>query len=480
MNDLLIYLGNSSIVLILFYLVYVLLLKTDTHFQMQRRYLLLAIITVLILPALSFFEMEIPTQNQSLTEILALLQSSLADNIETTPADTTARTSQIWGIDSIISFIYFLGLAIAMFRLIAMGVQLWRISRSADVTHRDGQRLAFSSHISSPFSFFRTIFLPKSAQGEELDASILTHESLHIQHRHSTDLVLAELFVCLMWFHPCSWLLKRALRDSHEYQVDTGILSLGFDRKQYQRLLLAHSLGSQRFTIVHSFYSPTLKHRIRMMNKQQSSQGSLLKYAAIIPVLLLSMSMLAVQSSTPLSLAPQSSELNGGWKVIGKVLNAADKSPIIGATILLQHTRTGSLTDENGEFELELTSAPPSVLEFNFIGMAGYKAEVNSSGILTVYLSEDANQQSHSFQEMKILDERENVKFSVNGLVEKIGEEGQKPLFVIDGIIVEAGSAESDMQAEEIESINVLKGEAARKKYGDKGKNGVIEISRKK
>ena len=37
-----------------------------------------------------------------------------------------------------------------------------------------------------------------------------------------------------------------------------------------------------------------------------------------------------------------------------------------------------------------------------------------------------------------------------------------------------------DLNPNEIESINVLKGEAAIKKYGDKGKDGVIEITTKK
>ena len=38
----------------------------------------------------------------------------------------------------------------------------------------------------------------------------------------------------------------------------------------------------------------------------------------------------------------------------------------------------------------------------------------------------------------------------------------------------------NDMSPDKIKSINVLKGESAIKKYGDKGKNGVIEITTKK
>ena len=52
-------------------------------------------------------------------------------------------------------------------------------------------------------------------------------------------------------------------------------------------------------------------------------------------------------------------------------------------------------------------------------------------------------------------------------------------LYVIDGKISTNKKAET-VDPKNIESINVLKGEAAIKKYGDKGKNGVIEIATKK
>lgn len=52
------------------------------------------------------------------------------------------------------------------------------------------------------------------------------------------------------------------------------------------------------------------------------------------------------------------------------------------------------------------------------------------------------------------------------------------PLIVIDGVI--STKEMDDIKPETIESINVLKGDMAVKKYGDKGKDGVIEITLKK
>jgi hypothetical protein len=66
--------------------------------------------------------------------------------------------------------------------------------------------------------------------------------------------------------------------------------------------------------------------------------------------------------------------------------------------------------------------------------------------------------------------------------VQKSTEKTELPkdvLYIIDGKEMESISMK-DIDPNTIKSINVLKGENAEKKYGEKGKNGVIEITTKK
>jgi hypothetical protein len=66
--------------------------------------------------------------------------------------------------------------------------------------------------------------------------------------------------------------------------------------------------------------------------------------------------------------------------------------------------------------------------------------------------------------------------------VQKSTEKTELPkdvLYIIDGKEMASGSIK-DVDPNTIEMINVLKGENAVKKYGEKGKNGVIEITIKK
>ena len=51
-------------------------------------------------------------------------------------------------------------------------------------------------------------------------------------------------------------------------------------------------------------------------------------------------------------------------------------------------------------------------------------------------------------------------------------------LYVVDGIVQEKLDP-TTIDPRKIESMSVYKGEAAIKKYGEKGKNGVIEITLK-
>ena len=50
------------------------------------------------------------------------------------------------------------------------------------------------------------------------------------------------------------------------------------------------------------------------------------------------------------------------------------------------------------------------------------------------------------------------------------------PLYILDGKIITKKDVEK-LSADNISKITVLKGDAAKKKYGEKGKNGVVEIT---
>jgi iron complex outermembrane receptor protein len=77
-------------------------------------------------------------------------------------------------------------------------------------------------------------------------------------------------------------------------------------------------------------------------------------------------------------------------KVSGKTLASADKSALVGISILVKGTNNGTTSNGNGEYTI---NAPANgILIFSFIGFAKQEVPVNNRSIIDVTLVED-NQQ---------------------------------------------------------------------------------------
>ena len=224
-------------------------------------------------------------------------------------------------------------------------------------------------------------------------------------------------------------------------------------------------------------------------------------------------------------------------KVTGLVISAEDGEPIIGATILVKGTKTATVTDVAGKFTLN-TPSNNKILLVSYVGMQSVEVEAKSE--LKITLNVDAKQiQEVVVTGMQRMDKRlftgattklnaENVKLdglpdisralegraagvSVQnvsgtfGTAPKIRVRGatsiygsSKPLWVIDGVIMEdvtevsaddlssgdavtlISSAVSGLNADDVESFQILKDGSATSIYGARAMAGVIVVTTKK
>lgn len=74
---------------------------------------------------------------------------------------------------------------------------------------------------------------------------------------------------------------------------------------------------------------------------------------------------------------------------------------------------------------------------------------------------------------------KNHLKSRFTGVPVVMADDGKKPLIIVDGEVKE-GMKLSQISPETIESISVMKNEAAISQYGDKAKDGVISIATKK
>ena len=95
-----------------------------------------------------------------------------------------------------------------------------------------------------------------------------------------------------------------------------------------------------------------------------------------------------VYAGTNTSTAVQSVQQNGNHKVTGRVVDSAGE-PLIGATVLVEGTTNGTVTDIDGNYTLNTTAN--AKLVFSYIGYSAQTIPVGGKGTINVTLKEEAN-----------------------------------------------------------------------------------------
>ena len=386
-----VYILKSSVCLAVFYLFYRLLLSRETFHRFNR----VALLSILLLSCLlPLVEVTVEKQTEVHQTMMTLEQwLMLADMMNTTNvAELQIEEVTVTWIQ-VALLVYLAGILLFAFRngysLLKLG-NLLRSGRKEDLSkYTDGgEKVTLIVHDRdiAPFSWMKYIVISQKDLDEN-GREILIHELAHIQNRHSWDLLVADICIFFQWFNPASWLLKQELQNIHEYEADETVIEKGVDAKQYQLLLIKKAVGTRLYSMANSFNHSSLKKRITMMLKEKSSPWARLKYLYVLPLAAIAITAFArpevsteldeisavkVNDLTAIVKAEEvkSAEIlsEDGIKVKGRVLDEEYSSGIIGANVLIKGSTIGTVTDEEGRFELPVEAG--NVLQISF---AGYK-----------------------------------------------------------------------------------------------------------
>jgi TonB-linked SusC/RagA family outer membrane protein len=223
--------------------------------------------------------------------------------------------------------------------------------------------------------------------------------------------------------------------------------------------------------------------------------------------------------------------------VSGKVTSAVDGSALPGVNILVRGTTTGTITDAEGNYRLDVPSAD-GVLVYSFVGYVTQEVPIAGKSTLNIVLPADATELSevvvtalgierekrdlgYAVQEINgddITQAREtNIGNALAGKVAGVTVVGNpsgiggssritirgersldlnknQPLFIVDGVPItnevfgssgrnnqesDYGNGAGFVNPDDVESMTVLKGASATALYGSRGNNGVIIIKTK-
>lgn len=207
-------------------------------------------------------------------------------------------------------------------------------------------------------------------------------------------------------------------------------------------------------------------------------------------------------------------------KVTGVVISEEDDLPVVGASVLIVGTLTGTVTDANGNFVL--TDLPPTAkkIRISFIGLTTYEGEIKPT--MTVIMKSDSQLMdevvivgygtgkklgsvvgSVSTVSNKALEAKPTMNFAdaLQGQVAGMqvftssGEPtasssmrvrgytslnaGTAPLYILDGAPV-SSDVFTSLNPNDIENVTVLKDASSTSIYGARAANGVVYITTKK
>lgn len=204
MNNLVNFIIESGISLALLSLIYLLFLRKETFFRLNRLFLLFSILFSVILPFLHF-RVYTPQSNM-LAEVTVTPYRNVLEAVTIYGQDLSGAMVKSISSSKIIILIYLLGLLFFLGRMIFRIVQILLIISRNEVQRIDNYRFVLVDKEFSPFSFLGYIFINPKRRMESGYEKMVTHEMEHIKQGHTFDVLILEILTVFQWFNPFMWM----------------------------------------------------------------------------------------------------------------------------------------------------------------------------------------------------------------------------------------------------------------------------------
>jgi len=278
-----IYILQVSISWIVFLLLYFVLFRKETFFQLNRWYLLTTFIAGLLVPLIQYISVTQLFGSSPAVEYVYYLNQGF-DQFEVTVSAAAKKTS--FNFTSFLLVLYTVGVCLLMVRFLFGLARIFRIYKNGTTSSFHQYELIQSPQVKTPFSFLNKIFIPTQMDAtNQATQKILAHEKSHCEEWHSVDVLLFEILNILFWFNPLLYIYKNELKNIHEYIADEYVLTFS-DAQTYGHLLLQNISPISNSFLENQFYNSQIKNRIIMMTKMKSSRNAIIKYAMLIPIFL--------------------------------------------------------------------------------------------------------------------------------------------------------------------------------------------------
>jgi BlaR1 peptidase M56 len=295
------YIVNVGLILTACIAFYKLLLQKETFYRLNRYVLMLCLFVAFSLPLV-----HVPQQlSFRKTEVLNIKANNVVstNKTETNKAvvpNTITKTPEVKETQPILidesfswqkmlqwaGWLYWFGVMVFALNFLAQVIVLLYRAYTNPVI-KDGRfRIVEVSGDKAPCSFANNIFINPEKYEWETYNQIIQHEKIHIQQRHSLDILFAELVLIFQWFNPFAWLYRKEVESNLEFLTDDQLVEKEkVERSGYQLNLLKVSAPHFPLSLTTNYNQSLLKKRITMMNTKRSSAHTTWKYFFLLPLL---------------------------------------------------------------------------------------------------------------------------------------------------------------------------------------------------
>lgn len=290
------YILYTALILSACLLFYKLLLQKETFFHLNRFFLLACMILAFILPLLP-----IPQQlslRKDVVEKQAPFVKTAVDKSPTLEPKAAPvqeviveQAKQTFDADLLLNwllYLYWFGVLLFGLNFIMQACVLLYRAYSLSAIQDGKFRIVEITGDNAPCSFANNIFINPEKYEWETYNQILLHEKIHIEQKHTIDLLLAEAVIIFQWFNPFAWQWRKALESNLEFLTDSEMLQQEtVEKESYQFSLLKVAAPHFPLCLTTNYNQSLIKKRIIMMNSKKSNVNTTWKYFFLLPLLVL-------------------------------------------------------------------------------------------------------------------------------------------------------------------------------------------------
>ena len=291
------YLLKSALSISILYIVFELFFKNRVSFLFNRLLLLTIVFFGLLIPIFTFNIGSLFHFSSPYMETLINNEGLITINLQEFVVRAESQTS-ILGIP----FYYLVGLIyISISILLAIWFlakisRLFLLAQKSETKQVGDFRFIILKDKYPTFSFFNLVFINKELYNNvDESQQIIEHEAIHSYQKHTVDVLLSELLIIVQWFNPVAYLLRKSIKENHEFLADKEVLRNDFGVPDYKLLLLRNSTKIRTGSITHNFSYSLIKKRFKMMEKKESK----IKFILAMMILPIAFSLAFYACSSP-------------------------------------------------------------------------------------------------------------------------------------------------------------------------------------